>query len=145
MPASTRLPTATSSGCSWSRRWSTSRTYWSSMSPSRVSTRSRWRQCAGLLRELAETGVTVLFSSHQLDLVEDLCEDVVIIDHGRVVLAGTLDALRSATPERVVDIRYHGPVRQWSGVVMSRSSTTPMVHSGSRSRVTPRFPHCSRG
>ena len=71
---------------------------------------------AGLLRELAETGVTVLFSSHQLDLVEDLCEDVVIIDHGRVVLAGTLDALRSATPERVVDIRYHGPVRQWSGV-----------------------------
>jgi ABC-2 type transport system ATP-binding protein len=71
---------------------------------------------AGLLQELAATGVTVLFSSHQLDLVEDLCEDVVIIDHGRVVLAGTLDALRAATPERVVDIRYRGPAPRWSGL-----------------------------
>ena len=71
---------------------------------------------AGLLRELAGTGVTVLFSSHQLDLVEDLCEDVVIIDHGRVVLAGKLDALRAATPQRVVDIRYRGPAPPWSGL-----------------------------
>src|SRR5215472_13645134 len=37
----------------------------------------------GLLSEVAAGGVTVLFSSHQLDLVEDLCHDVVIIDHGR--------------------------------------------------------------
>ncbi len=71
---------------------------------------------AGLLQELAGAGVTVLFSSHQLDLVEDLCEDVVIIDHGRVVLAGELEDLRAATPQRVVDIRYRGPAPQWSGL-----------------------------
>lgn len=41
-----------------------------------------------MLSELAALGRTVLFSSHQLDLVEDLCQDVVTIDHGRVVLAG---------------------------------------------------------
>lgn len=71
---------------------------------------------AGLLQELAGSGVTVLFSSHQLDLVEDLCEDVVIIDHGRVALAGTLDALRAATPKRVVDIRFRGGAPQWPGL-----------------------------
>ena len=49
----------------------------------------------GLIAELATTGRTVLFSSHQLDLVEDLCEEVVTIDHGRVVLAGDLQELRS--------------------------------------------------
>ncbi|MFA6574040.1 MAG: ATP-binding cassette domain-containing protein [Nocardioides sp.] len=69
---------------------------------------------ADLLEELARTGVTVLFSSHQLDLVEDLCEDVVIIDQGRVVLAGDLQDLRAATPQRVVDIRYRGPAPEWS-------------------------------
>ncbi len=37
---------------------------------------------AELLAELAADGATVLFSSHQLDLVEELCEDVVIIDRG---------------------------------------------------------------
>ena len=71
---------------------------------------------AGVLQELAATGVTVLFSSHQLDLVEDLCEDVVIIDHGRVVLAGELETLRAATPHRVVEVKYRGPAPQWSGL-----------------------------
>ena len=71
---------------------------------------------AGLLQELAATGVTVLFSSHQLDLVEDLCEDVVIIDHGRVVLAGELETLRAATPQRIVDIQYRGSAPELSGV-----------------------------
>ena len=71
---------------------------------------------AGLLQELAATGVTVLFSSHQLDLVEDLCEDVVIIDHGRVVLAGELEALRAATPQRIIDIQYRGSAPEWSRV-----------------------------
>ena len=41
-----------------------------------------------VLVERAQAGCCVLFSSHQLDLVEDLCEQVTIIDHGRLVAAG---------------------------------------------------------
>ena len=69
---------------------------------------------AELLREVAAAGATVLFSSHQLDLVEHLCEDVVIIDHGRVVLSGDLEELRAAVPKRFVDIRYRGSPPEWS-------------------------------
>ncbi|MGZ4610149.1 MAG: ABC transporter ATP-binding protein [Actinomycetes bacterium] len=71
---------------------------------------------ADLLAELAGAGATVLFSSHQLDLVEDLCEDVVIIDHGRIVLAGELADLRASVPQRFVDIHYLGPAPDWSQV-----------------------------
>jgi ABC-2 type transport system ATP-binding protein len=71
---------------------------------------------AELLADIAGRGATVLFSSHQLDLVEDLCEDVVIIDHGRVVLAGQLSDLRAAVPQRLVDIRYRGTAPDWSAV-----------------------------
>ena len=46
-----------------------------------------------VLVEQATPGCCVLFSSHQLDLVEDLCEAVVIIDHGRLVVTGTVDDL----------------------------------------------------
>ena len=67
-----------------------------------------------LLAEVAAAGATVLFSSHQLDLVEDLCEDVVIIDHGRIALAGSLDEVRAAVPERYVEIRYRGAAPDWS-------------------------------
>ena len=56
----------------------------------------------------------MLFSSHQLDLVEGLCQDVVIIDHGRIVLAGDLADLRARVPDRFVDIRYRGPAPDWT-------------------------------
>jgi len=69
-----------------------------------------------LLSDAAAGGATVLFSSHQLDLVEDLCQDMVIIDHGRVVLAGELAELRAKVPQRFVDIRYRGPAPDWSGL-----------------------------
>jgi ABC-2 type transport system ATP-binding protein len=59
---------------------------------------------ATLMHELCEGGTTVLFSSHQLDLVEHLCEDVVILDHGRVVLAGRLSELRAAAPRRRLEV-----------------------------------------
>lgn len=74
------------------------------------------RAMAELLAELADAGATVLFSSHQLDLVEDICQDVVIIDHGRVVLAGDLGDLRAAIPQRFVDIRYRGHAPAWSAL-----------------------------
>ena len=67
-----------------------------------------------LLSGLAAEGATVLFSSHQLDLVQDLCQDVVIIEHGRIVLAGELAELRAKVPERFIDIQYRGPGPDWS-------------------------------
>ncbi len=49
---------------------------------------------ADRLRAAAEAGVPVLFSSHQLDLVERLCDDLVLIHEGRIVAAGEAQALR---------------------------------------------------
>jgi ABC-2 type transport system ATP-binding protein len=69
-----------------------------------------------LLEGVAADGATVLFSSHQLDLVEHLCEDVVIIDHGHIVLAGDLDELRASVAQRFVDIRYRGVAPDWTGL-----------------------------
>jgi ABC-2 type transport system ATP-binding protein len=63
---------------------------------------------AELLAQTAASGVAVLFSSHQLDLVEDVCQDVVIIDHGKVVLAGEVGALKAASAYRSLDIRVDG-------------------------------------
>lgn len=55
-------------------------------------------------------GVPVIFSSHQLDLVQRLCDRVGIVAHGRMVTEGTVDELRSQGP-----IRYKvaTPARGW--------------------------------
>ncbi len=63
---------------------------------------------AEVLREQAERGTTVLFSSHQLELVEELCDDVVIIADGRDRLRGTLDEARAAATYRNVEVRLAG-------------------------------------
>ncbi|MGI4895003.1 MAG: ABC transporter ATP-binding protein [Janthinobacterium lividum] len=49
-----------------------------------------------LLREKVQAGVGVLFSSHQLDLVDRLCDELVILHAGRVVAAGEPEQLRRA-------------------------------------------------
>lgn len=59
---------------------------------------------AGLFAELTSAGATVLFSSHQLDLVEDLCEDVVIINKGRNVMEGNVASLKEDSPHRRLEI-----------------------------------------
>jgi ABC-2 type transport system ATP-binding protein len=60
-----------------------------------------------VLVEQAREGCCVLFSSHQLDQVEDLCEAVVIIDHGRLVVTGKVDDLATSGPRRLV-VRVEG-------------------------------------
>jgi ABC-2 type transport system ATP-binding protein len=49
---------------------------------------------SGVLQDLAGRGVPVVFSSHQLDLVERLCEAVAIIRDGRLVASGQVEELR---------------------------------------------------
>jgi ABC-2 type transport system ATP-binding protein len=49
---------------------------------------------SGVLRERADAGVPVVFSSHQLELVERLCEDVAIVVRGRIVASGAVAELR---------------------------------------------------
>jgi ABC-2 type transport system ATP-binding protein len=66
---------------------------------------------SGVLRERAAAGVPVVFSSHQLDLVERLCDRVGIISAGRMVAVGSIEELRRTKyPRWVVD---GPPVEAW--------------------------------
>jgi ABC-2 type transport system ATP-binding protein len=66
-----------------------------------------------ILRQRAAAGVAVIFSSHQLDLVEDVCEDVVIIEGGRIVAAGAIDELRAASTRRHLEVEVEGNANRW--------------------------------
>ena len=74
---------------------------------------------SGVLAEYAATGVPVVFSSHQLELVERLCEAVAIIKDGRLVACGTVDELR-------------GPGRKVVREVIERPTLSRPVPGGGR-------------
>jgi ABC-2 type transport system ATP-binding protein len=68
---------------------------------------------AQALREEAARGVPVILSSHQLELVERICESVAIIDHGRLVASGRVDELRAGGP-RLVRVNVRGAAPDWT-------------------------------
>src|SRR5450759_5233585 len=65
------------------------------------------------LRLRARGGRTVLFSSHQLDLVQDLCQDIAMVDHGRTVLLGGVSTLRASSDRRQLRLHVMAPNRDW--------------------------------
>jgi ABC-2 type transport system ATP-binding protein len=54
--------------------------------------------------ELRDTGKTLVFSTHQLEQAEALCDSVAIIDHGRIVTAGTTREVKRSTGHQVVRV-----------------------------------------
>lgn len=73
----------------------------------------------GVLSEYADRGVPVLFSSHQLDLVERLCDQLVIIAGGQIRASGTRERLRDewgVRRHRLVTAGDAGWVREVPGV-----------------------------
>ncbi len=76
---------------------------------------------ADVLRRLASRGTAIVFSSHQLDLVADVCQDVVIIDHGRSVLQGEVNELRRTSPTRFLEVEVDG--QTWTTPVEGITAT----------------------
>ena len=84
-----------------------------------------------VLAEKTAAGVPVLFSSHQLELVEQLCDRVAIIARGELLALGTDDELRAGQPVQL-DVLVTGAPRGWADGI-------PGVHTvhevGDRTRV----------
>jgi ABC-2 type transport system ATP-binding protein len=85
-----------------------------------------------VVHERAAAGVGVLFSSHQLDLVEDVCEDVVIIARGRIVAAGAIDELKTRSGRRHLEVEVVGSDGAW---LDGDGSLTVLERSGDRVKL----------
>jgi ABC-2 type transport system ATP-binding protein len=70
-----------------------------------------------VLAERARAGSAVIFSSHQLDLVERLCDRVAIVAGGRIVAAGTTDELRRERAAPRLRVEVEGAPDGWVGSV----------------------------
>jgi ABC-2 type transport system ATP-binding protein len=78
---------------------------------------------SGVLLEQVTSGVPVMFSSHQLELVERICDSVAIINRGRLVATGRVGELRSSSDRRLVRVKVvaagsNGWIQSLSGVTI---------------------------
>ncbi|HEX5148573.1 MAG TPA: ATP-binding cassette domain-containing protein, partial [Candidatus Limnocylindrales bacterium] len=58
--------------------------------------------------EMRDRGKTLIFSTHQLDQAEELCDSVAIIDHGHIVTAGSTRDVKRSTGHQVIRVATSG-------------------------------------
>ena len=61
-----------------------------------------------IILEYHNKGHTVVFSTHMMDQVEKLCDNICLIDKGRVVLSGTLESVKEEYGQNGVTLRFDG-------------------------------------
>src|SRR4030042_5405436 len=69
-----------------------------------------------LLREQRDRGVTILMSTHQMHQVEELCDRILLIDHGRGVLYGSLEEIRGSYAGHAILVHAAGEIPTLPGV-----------------------------
>ncbi len=61
-----------------------------------------------VIRELQQTGVTVILSTHVMEQVEKLCDDIVLINKGRILLSGSVREVKSRYGRDTVVLEFDG-------------------------------------
>ena len=69
-----------------------------------------------MLGELRQEGVAIVLSTHQMNQVEELCDRVLMINQGRVVLYGSLEEVRSGFGEGSILVEASGLLEDLPGV-----------------------------
>lgn len=72
---------------------------------------------------LRDQGVTILFSTHRMEQVEEMCEDIILIHHGKNILQGNVTEIRNRYKEHLYRVNYAGTLPQnfSSGLELLRS------------------------
>ena len=86
----------------------------------------------GLIQELQREGKTVVLSTHQMNLVEALCDRILLINQGRAVLYGPLDEIKRRHAPHAVRLRTPGTLDALPGVarVEQRDDTFTLTLEG---------------
>lgn len=77
---------------------------------------------------LKERGTTVLFSTHRMESVEELCDEIALINHAEVVLSGNKTEVQNRYKKNQYSIRYRGELGSLDGVeVLSKEAGSAVL------------------
>ena len=97
-----------------------------------------------IILQLKDQGKTIIFSSHIMSQVEMLCEDIVIINNGKIVLNGNLESIKQEYSNKTLDITGKIPestLRQIEifGIVNKRGDNRYIVNLANKERISDVF------
>lgn len=79
------------------------------------------------IAQLKENGTSIIFSTHRMEQVEEICEDIVLINNGQVVLEGTVDQIKNDFKENKFQLTFEGEKPDFSSYNIIESSKNHIV------------------
>ena len=61
-----------------------------------------------IIKEKQSEGKTIIFSTHQMDQVEKLCNNLCLINEGKLILEGSLSEIRSSHSNNAIEVKFYG-------------------------------------
>ena len=65
-----------------------------------------------IIQEKREAGTTILFSTHQMEQVERLCNNICLINQGRIIVEGALESIQAAHQSNAVEVVFTGELNK---------------------------------
>jgi len=90
------------------------------------------------IRQLNESGISIIFSTHRMEQVEEMCDYIVLINHGKNVLYGEVQSIKNQYKQNLFRVEWQGelPVdfgQQFSIVKQENHAVTVKLHDESQS------------
>ncbi|MBI1938707.1 MAG: ATP-binding cassette domain-containing protein [Ignavibacteriales bacterium] len=63
-----------------------------------------------IILEMKERGKVIIFSTHLMDFAEKLCDHLAMIDHGKIILKGSLSEIKARHAQKNVSLTYNGDI-----------------------------------
>ncbi len=90
-----------------------------------------------MMRDLRDRGATILMSTHQMHLVEELCDRLLLINRGTGILYGPITEVRRRYMGNEVLVQTHAPVPDWPDLIAAREAQNGSLRLTLRPGVTP--------
>jgi ABC-2 type transport system ATP-binding protein len=78
--------------------------------------------------ELHKKGTTIIFSTHRMENVEEICEDIFLINNGKIILTGNVQSIKQQFKQHLIKVDTLIPV-SLSESVLSQTDITEQTHS----------------
>ena len=65
-----------------------------------------------IIQEKQNEGKTIIFSTHQMEQVERLCNNICLINKGKIILEGSLDNIRNTYSSNAVEVKFSGEIHR---------------------------------
>lgn len=63
-----------------------------------------------IILEMKQKGKVIIFSTHLMDFAEKMCDHIVMIDHGKIILKGALGQIKSKYAQKNISLTYDGDI-----------------------------------